>query len=210
MICGLPQTTLGQPTASSTRNEAGMVIAYGDGHVTYVYIAFLEASISAFELLERSGVPYVSVGFGGLGQGICSIGERGCGPDTCRRNLCQSRGPTAPFWHLFRQDALGEWQFLALGASGTRVEHGDILGWSWTADKPELGVITLEELRNRTGVVRSGVGVAVQEVYPNGAQPEATPWQEWPLYATGAAILLGMSGVGAGLVLRDRRARNAE
>ncbi|MDQ3045757.1 MAG: hypothetical protein M3R06_11515 [Chloroflexota bacterium] len=206
LAAGQQQTTFGQtPAATQSLNQAGMVVAYGDGHLTYVYAAFTESSISAFELLERSGLPYVSVEFGGLGQGICSIGDRGCGPDTCRQNLCQSRGANAPFWHLFRQNERGEWDFLALGASGTRVEDGDILGWSWTSDEPGLGAFTLEEPRSRLDVVNGEAGVTIREVYLDAEPLEENSRQPWSAYAVGAGLLFGMSMVAIGLVAHGRR-----
>ena len=106
--------------------------------MTYAWVPFAEEEIDGIDLLRRSGIPVVTVGFGALGDGVCSIAGQGCGVAECRRTVCQSSAADAPYWQYFQQDpsdpAIWTWQ--PLGASNSTVEDGDIFGWSWTADDP--------------------------------------------------------------------------
>ncbi|MGI8485889.1 MAG: hypothetical protein ACR2OU_16720, partial [Thermomicrobiales bacterium] len=67
----------GMPAAKATEpaNVAGLVVYYGDGAMTYAWVPFTENEISGIDLLERSGLPILTVGFGGLGDGVCKIGK---------------------------------------------------------------------------------------------------------------------------------------
>ncbi|HEU5433223.1 MAG TPA: hypothetical protein VFU81_16265, partial [Thermomicrobiales bacterium] len=110
--------------ARAALNHAGVVVRDGDGSLTYAYVAFAEPTIDGIALLERTGLPVVTVGFGGLGEGVCRIGPDGCPVAECQRNLCQSGPADAPFWQYFRQQAAGDWRAMTLGASATTVRDG--------------------------------------------------------------------------------------
>src|SRR5919112_4422835 len=126
--------------AEDTWNHAGLIVRDGDGRITYAWVPFQEEEIDGITLLKRSGIPVVTVGFGALGEGVCSIAGQGCGVAECRRNVCQGSAADAPYWQYFQQDrgdpAVWTWQ--PLGASSNSVEDGDVFGWSWTADEPAL------------------------------------------------------------------------
>ena len=77
------------PAASEGLNVAGLVVDYGDGRVSYAWVPFPEDEISGLELLKRSGLEVVTVGFGGLGEGVCQIETTGCPVSECRARLCQ-------------------------------------------------------------------------------------------------------------------------
>lgn len=171
-------------------NHAGLVIRDQAGALTYAYVAFSEPAISGLELLERSGVPVVTVGFGGLGEGVCAIGNQGCSIAECQRRLCQGPRADDPFWQAFRQHAAGEWQPHLLGASSAVVEDGDIDGWSWTGDEANLPAVTLAEITVRANTSRLA---AVS------SQPIAI---DWAAYA-GAAVILAAIG-GSAFVLSRR------
>src|SRR5215204_4636081 len=115
----------GRPAAGQAENHAGLVVRHGDGRITYAYVAFPEETISGIELLERSGISVVTVSFGGLGEGVCSVEEEGCRASECRQRVCQGPGDESPYWRYFRQAAPGDWQALVLGGSSTKVHDGD-------------------------------------------------------------------------------------
>ena len=94
--------------ARAAINHAGVVVREGDGSLTYAYVAFAESTIDGIALLERTGLPVVTVGFGALGAGVCRIGPDGCPVAECRRNLCQTGRADAPFWQYFRQQTEGD------------------------------------------------------------------------------------------------------
>lgn len=189
-------------------NVAGLVVDYGNGRVSYAWVPFEEEEITGVELLQRSGLDVVTVTFGGMGEGICQIEITGCPVDDCRKRLCQTADPESPFWRYSRQEAPGEWSFVALGASDTKVRDGDIDAWSWTGVEPELPSLTMGELANRAGadpsvldgaetvpaaVVRTEGGTASEDDVPDGA--------------VAGAVAVGVIMVVAGLVVfRAKRA----
>ena len=77
-------------------HHAGLVVRDAEGRITYAWVPFTEEEINGIELLRRSGIPVVTVGFGVLGEGVCSIAWQGCGVAECRRNVCQGSPPTLP------------------------------------------------------------------------------------------------------------------
>ncbi|HET7092374.1 MAG TPA: hypothetical protein VFI22_02825 [Thermomicrobiales bacterium] len=191
--------------ATAAINHAGVVVREGDGSLFYAYVAFAEPAIDGIALLQRTGLPVVTVGFGGLGAGVCRIGPDGCPVPECRRNLCQSGRADAPFWQYFRQQTAGDWRALTLGASATRVRDGDIDGWSWTAGAAMLPALTLDALRRLAGVDEAAAApagdaiptAAVREV-PAGEDRPAAPTPGWPVYAGAGAILLAIGGAAWG------------
>src|SRR5215218_5105524 len=79
----------GSGFAQETPAYAGIVIRPGDGTITYAYVP-LNEPVSGIELLKQSGVSLVTVGFGGLGEGVCQIEETGCEIGSCRLRVCQT------------------------------------------------------------------------------------------------------------------------
>jgi hypothetical protein len=152
---------LGGVSAASL-NYAGVVVRYADGQMAYAYVGFPEEQINGVELLKRTGLDVVTVSFGGLGEGVCSIDEHGCPATECRKRVCQGPREDDPFWQYFRQASPGEWKPLALGPSQTKVRHGDLDGWSWTHSDPGLPPLSLEkvaQLAGYDGTTFSGVAV---------------------------------------------------
>ena len=115
--------TLGQEP-----NRAGLVIDFGNGRIERRCIEFSEDEISGAELLQRSGIPVVMSGFGGLGSGVCRIDDTGCSdPGDC---FCQCRGADCHYWSYWvLQD--GEWRYQSVGASQRDVRDGDVDVWVW-------------------------------------------------------------------------------
>ncbi len=131
--------------AQDDLSYAGIVIRPGDGTVTYAYVP-LDAPVSGIELLRQSGVSLVTIGFGGLGEGVCQIEETGCEIGPCRSRLCQTGDRDSPYWRYFQADEGGEWVASPLGGSGTRVEPGEVDGWSWTPDESMLPEVEIEDI----------------------------------------------------------------
>lgn len=201
--------------AGEELHHAGVVVRHGDGRLTYAYVAFPEDEITGAELLEQTGIPIVTVSFGGLGVGVCSIDREGCGAGECRRRVCQGTGNDSPFWQYFRQTAPGDWRPLTLGASSTKVHDGDIDGWSWTPQNPRLPALTLKDVADRAGVSDGQAGpragamptAAVRDVYPTGIAPKADDDGQGPLVYAGAALIL--TGLGSAAAVAIRRGRSA-
>lgn len=137
--------------AQDDASYAGIVIRPGDGTVTYAYVP-LNETVSGIELLRRSGVSLVTVGFGGLGEGVCRIEDIGCDVGPCRTRLCQTGDRDSPYWRYFQAEDSGEWVASPLGGSGTKVEPGGVDGWSWTPDEAMLPEVPIGEIPRLAGV----------------------------------------------------------
>lgn len=186
--------------AQDDRNHAGLVIRDADGRMTYAWVPFDEEVIDGIDLLKRTGVPTVTVGFGALGEGVCSIGGQGCGVSECRRTVCQASGANAPYWQYFQQDASDPalWSWQPLGASASQVRDGDVFGWSWTADDPELPALPAAEIAMLAGVGAGESDAAwVRTLLPEGVAAAASPVAPDRGATVGAVVILVMIGAAA-------------
>ena len=212
VIALLAALTVGRPAAGQELNHAGIVVRHGDGPITYAYVAFPEESINGIELLKRSGISVVTVSFGGLGEGVCSLDEEGCPASDCRQRVCQGPGDESPYWRYFRQATPGDWRALALGASSTKVRDGDIDGWSWAPHEANLPSLTMEGLLMTLGI-SSVSGTPQMEstavhttIFPEGVStPDENRGQSLAVYV-GAGTILVFMGVVAIVVVRRGRA----
>src|SRR4051794_20293535 len=68
-----PRPTL----ADKQLHHAGLVVRDAEGRMTYAWVPFTEEKIDGIDLLRGSGIPVVTVGFGALGEGVCSIAGQG-------------------------------------------------------------------------------------------------------------------------------------
>ena len=189
-------------------NHAGLIVRDAEGRMTYAWVPFGEEEITGIELLRRSGIPIVTVGFGALGEGVCSIGGQGCGVAECRRNVCQVSSANAPYWQYFQQDPTDPaiWTWLPLGASSSKVEDGDVFGWSWTARDPALPALPAAEIARLAGA-EDGVGSlpAVRTIVPEGVAAVTTmPAPDGRTTAAATAILVVIAASAAGLAVRRR------
>src|SRR5918997_1107723 len=139
--------------ADEELHHAGLVVRDAQGRMTYAWVPFAEEEIDGIDLLRRSGIPVVTVGFGALGDGVCPIAGQGCGVAECRPTVCQGSAADAPYWQFFRQDPVDTavWTWQPLGASSSKVEDGDVFGWSWTASDPALPALPPGEIASLAG-----------------------------------------------------------
>ena len=196
--------------ADDRLNHAGLIVRDGAGRITYAWVPFPEEEIDGIALLKRSGIPVVTVGFGALGAGVCSIGGQGCGVAECRRTVCQASAIDAPYWQFFAQDPDDptHWEWQMLGASAIRVTDGDVFGWSWTAKEPGLPGVSPRELARLAGAGDgTGSEPATRTYLPEGVAaftPTTPPDQ--PTTIAAAAILAIIATVAVALNLRRRGA----
>lgn len=184
---------------------AGLVVDYGDGRMSFAVIPFKEDQINGIDLLDRSGLDVVTVGFGGLGDAVCQVDDTGCPVGDCRTRLCQTSDPESPFWQFSKLE--GEaWQFVATGASGAAVRDGDIYAWSWTGTPPELPALTMPELVERAGGDPDVAVPANALLRTEGEEAGSDETGSWLSREPWAVAGLGAVAIVAGvLVLRSRR-----
>ncbi len=189
--------------ADDDLNHAGLIVRDAEGRVTYAWVPFAEEEIDGIALLKRSGIPVVTVGFGALGEGVCSIGGQGCGVSECRRNVCQASAADAPYWQYFQQNPADPaiWTWQPLGASTTDVQDGDVFGWSWTAGDPGLPALPVREIASLAGAGDGGGSTpSVRTLLPDGvAAFQAPPAPEVGTTAAAIAILVLIGGSAVGL-----------
>jgi hypothetical protein len=202
-------------SAQEQVNHAGLVIRHGDGTITYAVVPFEEEEISGVELLRKSGVSLVTVSFGGLGEGVCSIDETGCSVSECRQRVCQSADPDSPYWRYFRQQDPGAWTPQMLGASSSRVADGQIDGWSWSPDEPRLPPVNLPGLAVLAGAVRLDaiVDEPVSRTIDASGRPVRdadAPGDGLAVYAGVITVLIVMSVFVVVVIVRSRAAAKAQ
>jgi hypothetical protein len=188
---------------------AGVVVRQDDGRMSYAYVGFTESEINGIELLRRTGLDVVTVNFGGLGEGVCSIDATGCPSSECRQRVCQGPTDADPYWQYFRQASPGEWQPLALGASSTKVRSGDVDGWSWTPRDAGLPALALDDVARLAGYDGSSFeGIPAGEpgvaLHREGGAPEDEA-QSRVIYVAGVGLLLVALLVVSYLAMRRRR-----
>lgn len=128
-------------------NQAGLVVRHGDGRVVTACVAFPEPSITGIQLLERSGISFVSQG-SGIGAAVCKIDGEGCDYPT-EDCFCKRDGARTTYWAYSRLIE-STWAYSPLGASNTKVQPGDVQGWAWGSGDTQTGaappVLTLDQI----------------------------------------------------------------
>ena len=177
-------------------NRAGIVVVDGEGRMAYGVVQFDEPEISGVELLRRSGAEPATVLFGGLGEGVCSIGNTGCSVDVCRRRVCQGPKPDDPFWKSFAPDGQ-RWIALQLGASADKVRDGEVRLWAWTGKEPDLPILTLPEVSE---LAKGRVG---ELVWPNGQPAAPATDNDGEVLAVGG-MFVAAGALAAAIFIRQR------
>ncbi len=207
----LPSSLAAQAPGERAEAEgaAAMIVDTGDADPIYVVVAFDDPDMTAIDLMRVADLPLVTVSFGGLGEGVCTIFRTGCDVSECRQRLCQTGDPESSFWQFWNQDDAGEWALSALGGGAYQVENGDVVAWAWTGDDPQLPDLSWaevalladapEEIVAGNASDSSGVWVnAPADVWQDDESPSITG----TLLSTGVIVLL--AGVGLFLIRRQR------
>jgi len=180
-------------------SRAGLVvvISAGDGQEGQVIercVAFPEAQISGYELLQRADLPLV-IEVVGQGVQMCSIADVGCPSDNC---FCGCQGGADCRYWSYWQVVDGGWRYATVGAGGNQLRHGQVDGWVWG-----LGGVdgaTAPPARAFTQIC----GLAQPAAAPGSPPPAAEPaaGAGWPALAV-FGLLVAILGAG---LLRRRRA----
>jgi hypothetical protein len=196
-------------TASQTAPEvAGLVVDYGNGTRTYALIPIGDESMNGIDLLEDSGLDMLTVGFGGMGVGVCAIETVGCDISACQGRLCQTSAADSPFWSYLRAPATaGEaWQFSSLGASATAVKAGDVNAWFWTGTRPAEAALSLNDIADQLDVALADIGNdAIVRTFGSLPNDEATRPSSTAFLASGLLLV----GLGGAAIVAVRRARSS-
>lgn len=202
-MCVLALTFL-PVTAADSWQEAGVIIDYGDERITWVWIPFDEHEPRLIDLLNSTELEMVTVGFGGLGEGVCQIDDTGCPAAECRQRMCQTTSSSS-FWRMMALNG-DEWNMTSSGVSGTKVNDGDIYALSWSAENPDLPIVTIEELAQNANADRDA-NVPVSALYTEGesATPVSSP-DSWAPAVGALGLVVTAAGV---LVFRARSSRGA-
>ncbi len=125
-------------------HRAGIVVLHGDESVVSACVSFSEESISGAELLRRSGMQVGLGAYGGLGYGVCAIGDEGCaaGQDC----FCQCRSNPCAYWVYSHRNPDDSWAISGSGASGWQVRDGDVDGWVWGDGSTAPPTVTFEQV----------------------------------------------------------------
>lgn len=189
---------LAAPVArAESLNQGGVIIDYGDGSTTWAWVPFEESEITVLELLERSGIEMVTVGFGGLGEAVCQIGPSGCSVDDCRRKLCQTNS-SSPFWRLLVLDG-DTWRMVGNGVSGEKVEDGEIYALSWGNDELTLPLTSMDELAANAGADRDSGQPAYLTRGQLHAEDASISWAP-------SVAILGIVALASGVLIYRARA----
>lgn len=181
--------------AAETPNRAGLVITFSDGSTLTRCVEFEADEISGAELLQASGATIVMSSYGGLGGGVCRIGDDGCdNPSDC---FCKCKGAKCEYWAYYHLGQDGAWEYSQVGASSHRLADGDVDGWAWGPGGTRGGAMpelhTFEEIcpppeataspeevapsqpaHSEGDVEQREPPPAIQEALPQQSAPEAT------------------------------------
>lgn len=200
VAAGLDSDTLHELYSEIETNQAGLLIDYGNGTISWVWVPFADDEITVMSMLEQSDLDLVTVGFGGLGHAVCQIEYTGCGPTECRQRMCQTQS-SDPFWRVMRLHG-DTWSMTSTGVDATRVGDGDIVALSWSATTPELPQVSMADVvanvNMDTGAPPDHAITLTIGDLPN-APEESFGWM--PIAGSVGVVLV----VAGGLIFRARR-----
>lgn len=190
-------------SAQDDQFQVGVVIDYGDDRITWIWIPFDEAETPLIDLLDSTDLEMVTVGFGGLGEGVCQIDDTGCPAADCRTRMCQTSS-SSPFWRLMRLGG-DDWNMISTGVSGTKVVDGEIYALSWSAENPELPVVSIDEVASNAGAdVDASNRVAA--IHTEGEAEEDSAPASWTTAAGALSLIVVIAGA---LVYRSKSSRSS-
>jgi hypothetical protein len=137
-------------TESQTESRAGLIIQHENGEWQSYCLTFTGDEINGEELLDLSGIPYLSDAGNPMGSIICMIEREGC-DFPAEKCLCQcSNQRQCSYWAYFVLHENEVWIYSPFGASLRKVHDGDVDAWVWlnrvnrdqdapTTSLPEVG-----------------------------------------------------------------------
>lgn len=130
IVAAAPAVTT-PPAHAQTSNRVALIIDFNGTPVTRC-VTFDDPEITGYDVLERSGIPFVASFDSGDGAAVCKIDDLGCPAESCL--LCD-----APrYWSYWQLDGR-DWVYSTIGSSHTTVQDGDVEGWSWgNGEQPPL------------------------------------------------------------------------
>jgi len=137
-------------------SQVGLVVVRADGSVITRCVAFDAPEITGYDVLARSGQPFVTSFGSGSGGAVCALAGDGCPASDC---FCQCKGTPCRYW-IYHHQVDGQWVYASLGASMHTVRHGDVEGWAWGEG-------------SATGGAQPPV-ISFEQICAAGAPPEAT------------------------------------
>jgi hypothetical protein len=106
--------------------RAGIVVDLGNGQVVTECVHFGGPMITAFDLLQRSGLAFTFQNFGSLGAAICSVQSTGCQfPTEACFCQCTGRGPCNFFAFYTLQN--GQFVLSNVGVSSSVLHNKDVI-----------------------------------------------------------------------------------
>lgn len=170
-------------------SRAGLVIEFERKPPRMFCVTFAEESISALELLRRTGLSLALQDFGGGNLAVCSIDGEGCAyPRASCWCKCVNLS-SCTIWGFYRLDTAGAWRFSDEGASIATVRDGDVTGWHWAVHTPSGGSPPAPATASRVCTLGQQVTTAFQKAQTD---PQ-TKTNAWPAVAGLAALLAGLA-----------------
>lgn len=193
-------------SAQEEVNRAGLVVV-GD-EVEARCVTFSEETITGYELLVRSGIPFETQA-AGLGATLCAIDGVGCPASNCFCE-CKGGGDDCTYWSYWHLTGDG-WQYSGAGATVYQVSDGAVDGWVWgpgsSGEAPPPPLLSLDEI---CAAAAGDVELVVAE-QPVPAETTAAP--DPAAVAEGGWLSYAVFGLIAGalaLFLLLRRPRSSE
>lgn len=126
------------PPLLAEGSQVGLVVQEGEGTINTYCIEINEPEITGYEVLARAGLDVAVVVQGGMGAGVCRIGDTGCPGNDC---FCDFPPNYWSYWHLTD----GQWTYSQVGAGAYRARAGGVEGWLWGRGSPPQ-IVTLEDI----------------------------------------------------------------
>lgn len=125
--------------------RAGIVFDFGNGQVVTECVHFGGPMITAFDLLQRSGLAFTFENFGSLGAAICSIQSTGC-QFPAQECFCQCTG-TGPcnFFAFFTQQN-GQFVLSDVGVSSAVLHNKDVIAFVFGDGSTAPGPVTIQTI----------------------------------------------------------------
>lgn len=115
----------GSACAGAGPYHAAVVVTHLDGTTIQRCVAFSDATITGYDLLQKSGIEFETQQFGSFGQAVCEVDNE---PPTW--STCLPPSPE-PYWVIFVARGGGPWTPSKLGISTQSFADGDAEGFRY-------------------------------------------------------------------------------